>query len=126
MAGADKTFTGLATALQGTFGQAVTYRRGSSSVSVTATIGATTFRIETEFGFERVVTRDYLIKTADLVIGGTAIEPARGDEIDEVRGTTTYTHRVVSINDEPEFTYSDSARTIMRIHTDERDKVTTT
>ena len=68
----------------------VTYERGASSVEVQATIGQTVFRLNDDPGGGatiRDVSRDYLIRTADLVLDGETRQPQRGDRIlEEVSG----------------------------------------
>jgi hypothetical protein len=62
----------------------VTYVRGAQSAVVAATIGRTKF--ETDDGTAvrvEFTDRDFLILAADLVLGGQATEPARGDLIRE-------------------------------------------
>ena len=62
----------------------VTYVRGAHSVVVAATIGRTKF--ETDDGTAvrvEFTDRDFLILAADLVLGGQATVPARGDLIRE-------------------------------------------
>jgi len=102
---------------------AVVYSRGSDSVAVQATIGSTDFRLDDGTGASvRYVSRDFLIRTADLVLDGSAIEPRRGDEIQETKGGVVYTHEVMGPdNDEPVWRYSDSDRLVMRIHTKQTD-----
>jgi len=117
---ADTTFTGLSSALQGVFGRAVTIRRGSSSTSVTASIGHSNFEIDDGFGVQWVRTRDFLIKASDYAIDASVVEPDHGDEIDEVRGTVTHTYRVRQFGDNPVFHPSDGGEKILRVHTDRR------
>jgi hypothetical protein len=76
--------TWLAETLAENASQTVTYRRGSSSASVSAVIG----RID--LGFSPVVSGvavqrdqlDFIIRVADLELGGSAVEPQLNDTID--------------------------------------------
>ena len=96
----------------------VSYVRGSSTVEVQATIGRTVFEQTDEFGIvTKTESRDYLIRTADLVLDGQQTLPKRGDQIRETDGTTTFVYEVLSPGDEPVFRYSDPYRKALRIHT---------
>jgi hypothetical protein len=96
----------------------VAYQRGVGSVELAATIGRTLFEIDTALGLqERFESRDFLVLTADLVLGGNVTLPARGDRILETDGTTTFTYEVMAPGKEPHFRYSDPYRKTLRIHT---------
>jgi len=98
--------------------RSVSYARGSSTVEVQATIGRTVFEQADEFGIvQKTETRDYLIRTEDLVLDGQVTLPKRGDLIREAEGTTTFVYEVLSPGDEPVFRYSDPYRKTLRIHT---------
>lgn len=98
--------------------QAVTYKRGSDSVAVAATIGRTVFEIDAGDGqFERFEARDYLIHAADLVLDSTTVEPKRGDRIEEMQASTTFVYEVMSPANQPVWRYSDAYRKRLRIHT---------
>ncbi|HED53717.1 MAG TPA: hypothetical protein ENJ00_05895 [Phycisphaerales bacterium] len=96
----------------------VSYARGASTVEVQTTIGRTIFEQADEFGIvTKTESRDYLIRTADLVLDGQGTLPKRGDQIRETDGTTTFVYEVLSPGDEPVFRYSDPYRKALRIHT---------
>jgi hypothetical protein len=96
----------------------VSYVRGASTVEVQATIGRTVFEKADEYGIvTKTESRDYLIRTADLVLDGQPTLPKRGDQIRETEGTTTFVYEVLSPGDEPVFRYSDPYRKTLRIHT---------
>lgn len=99
---------------------AVTYRRGSATVSVTATLGSSAWESDSPTGgvIERE-SRDYLIDVDDLTLNGQAVTPRRGDRIEETRGGTTYTYEVIGDADRPPAEYSDRYRTKWRIHTEQ-------
>ena len=62
----------------------VTYVRGDVSIAVPATIGRTKYEADDGHVVRIEFTdRDYLILAADLVLGGQASEPERGDLIRE-------------------------------------------
>jgi len=97
----------------------VTYQRGIDSVVVPATIGQTVFRFDSQDGATiRTVSRDFLIRAADLILNGLATEPQRGDRITETDGGKTFTYEVMSPGgNEPAWRYSDPYRRTLRIHT---------
>jgi len=96
----------------------VTYQRGGQSVQLAATIGQTLFEIDTGTGLqERFEARDFLVLAVELVLGGNATLPARGDRILETDGATTFTYEVMAPGKEPHFRYSDPYRKTLRIHT---------
>lgn len=98
--------------------RSVSYARGASTVAVQATVGRTEFEQADEYGIvHKTESRDYLIRTADLVLDGQAAMPKRGDQIRETDGTTTVVYEVLSPGDEPVFRYSDPYRKALRIHT---------
>ena len=108
----------LADQLKTNASREVTYRRSVASVAVQATIGRTIF--ETDDGSGLIVkseVRDYLIQTAELLLAGDPVEPAKGDRIEEVDGTVTYIYEVASVGTEPCWRYSDPYRKLLRIHT---------
>lgn len=96
----------------------ITIRRGTSTASVSATVGRTRFGQEAEGALiESFESRDYMIDTADYDFGGGAVLPARGDEIDETVGGVTYTYGIMADQGEPQWRYSDPYRKRLRIHT---------
>ncbi len=105
-------------ALQSAAGVAVTYRRDSSTVDVTAIPGSTDFEIVGPDGVaEQFQSRDWLIEATDLVISSTVVLPAKGDEIDETVGAETHTYRVLSPGGGAVYRFSDQYRKVLRIHT---------
>jgi hypothetical protein len=96
----------------------VTYQRGADQVAVQATIGKTEFEIDDGSGLiQRFQSRDYLIQTADLQLGGQATLPVAGDRIRETVGDQTFVYEVLAPGNEPHFRYSDPFRRLLRIHT---------
>jgi len=96
----------------------VTYERGSSSVSLQATIGKTEFGVVDESGFEqRYDARDFLIRSSDLVLDGKPALPERGDRIRDADGATVYVYEVMAPGQEPVYRYSDPYRKTLRVHT---------
>jgi len=100
-------------------GKTVTVDRGSSSVDVTAVVGESEHEDIGPDGFPVVtVTRDFLIAAADYAPGGSAVEPARGDQITETIDGTSKTFEVCpTAAGQACFRYMDAARTRLRVHT---------
>ena len=98
---------------------AVTYTRGGVSASVAAMVGLSTWESVDAGGgiLERVETRDYIIRVADLRLDGTAVEPAAGDRIAESIGSQTVTYEVMAPADEQPWRYADGYAQQYRIHT---------
>ena len=106
---------GAVTALKSVAGVAVTYERGTGSVSVTAVPGRTEYETTDVQGYGiMAVSRDFLIRCSELVIDSEEITPEAGDTITE--GTGTYE---VSDAGGEVWRYSDPYRTVYRIHTKE-------
>lgn len=94
--------------------QSVAYRRGSSSVTVKASVGGSLVETPSAAGgvsFDRT-NLDFCINVADLVISGTAIEPRDSDVIDY--GSSRY---VVSRPDQNTAAWYYSNEYTYRIHT---------
>lgn len=108
----------LAGQLKAHAGREVVYRRGAESAAVTATIGRTEFETIDEHGaVGKWEARDYLIHAADLLLGGAAVLPERGDRIEETQGNQTFVYEVLAPSNEPVWRYSDAYRTLLRVHT---------
>lgn len=96
----------------------VTYVRGSQTVDVAASIGKTAFRIDKGYGVtERIESRDFLVLSEDLVLGGVQALPLRGDRVREISGTQAFIYEVMAPGNEPHYRYSDAYRKTLRIHT---------
>lgn len=96
----------------------MTYRRGSESLNLAATIGQTEFTVDDGTGVvQRIESRDFLILASDLVLSGIAQLPERGDRIEESSGTTVFVYEVTAPGPEPCWRWSDPYRQTLRIHT---------
>jgi hypothetical protein len=97
----------------------VVYRRGAAEVAVQATIGRTLLKLDDGYGGVRMewTDRDFLIHAADLVLGGNAVLPERGDVIREAQGGQTFVYEVMAPGKEPAWRWSDVYRKVFRIHT---------
>jgi hypothetical protein len=92
----------------------VDYSRGSDSVAVSATVGKTVFDLDRGYGIvEHFESRDFLIRTDDLILNGSKTIPKRGDRITDDGNT----YEVMSPNSEPHYRFSDPYRRLFRIHT---------
>lgn len=98
--------------------RSVQYRRGTDSVAVMATVGRTLFEQDDGAGsIIRTEVRDYLIDTADLVLGGQNVLPEKGDRIEESSDGKRFVYEVMTIGKEPHWRYSDPYCKTLRIHT---------
>ena len=96
----------------------VTYQRGSQSVALNATVGRSVFQVVAADGLvEQVERRDYLIRAADLALGGAATEPYVGDRIRETIGARVEVYEVMGAGQEKHFRKSDPDGLTLRIHT---------
>ena len=76
------------------------------------------FQVDNGSGLiETVQSRDFLILTSYLVLGGTATLPKAGDRIKEAVGSTSYVYEVLAPGTEPAYRFSDPYRRTLRIHT---------
>ncbi len=98
----------------------VEYRRGASSVTLSATLGASVLRITDGVGMRIERTdRDYIVKAADMLLDGVAVVPQRGDVIWDATDGTTKVYEVGSPPGDPLWRYSDAHGYLMRIHAKE-------
>jgi len=96
----------------------VLYERGAASVEVQATVGRTLFEVTDDYGVvQRTESRDFLILAADLVLGGAAVLPERGDRVRETQDGRTYVYEVMAPGKEPPWRFSDAYRRTLRVHT---------
>jgi len=96
----------------------VTYQRGADTVGLAATIGRTQFeQADASDVIHRIESRDFLVRAADLVLGGVPVTPVAGDRIRETSGETTFVYEVMAPGGEPPFRFSDVNRLTYRIHT---------
>lgn len=105
--------------LQANASREVVYSRGASSVTLRATPGSTLLQLDDGTGGTRIerTDRDFLIPAADLVLGGVAVHPERGDEIREADGGVTYVFEVLPYGGtEPCWRWADHYRNVYRIH----------
>jgi len=84
------------------------------SIELSATVGRTVFEQADEYGIvHKTESRDFLIRSTDLVINGSQVTPKAGDRIRE----STFVYEVMAPGTEPAWRYSDTYRRTLRIHT---------
>jgi hypothetical protein len=95
----------------------VVYQREAQQVTVRAIIGRKDFEVETAEGKLYVRANDFLIHRVDLVFGGQATLPERGDRILVDFGQGTETFEVLPGDGTQPWEFSDPFETLLRIHT---------
>ena len=95
----------------------VTYRRGAHQVVVNATLGRKDFEADTHEGRLYIRANDFLVRAADLVLGGQLTLPERGDQIDVNFDGATATFEVLGQDGIPPWEFSDPHQQVLRIHT---------
>lgn len=97
----------------------IRYARGPDWVATRAVLGATLLKLDAGDGGVRMewTDADFLIRPADLVLGGVATTPERGDviEVADADGTTRR-FEVLPYGDEPPWRWSDPQRALIRVH----------
>ena len=96
----------------------VVYSRGGNSVTVLASVGRPKSQTESETDvFESFEAQDFIIRTADLVLGGVLVTPLPGDQINVTQGSQTFVYEIMAEQGEPCWRWSDPYRNAMRVHT---------
>ena len=103
----------------GAAGVVVTYHRGADWVELTALPGKTDFEVDDGNGvIVEYRSRDYLIRTCELELAGTLVEPKRGDQIKETVGNKIHTYEVMRPDGgEQVWKHADPTRNVIRVHT---------
>ncbi|MCP4226357.1 MAG: hypothetical protein GY773_23720, partial [Actinomycetia bacterium] len=71
---------------------------------VTATIGQTTFEQESEAGgIQQFQSRDFLVRTAELILDSEVTLPQAGDQIRETVDTKVFVYEVMAPGSQPAF-----------------------
>lgn len=102
-----------------TRGVTVTYSRaGVGSVTLTAWLGRTQDQADGQGVRVEYGDRDYLVEAADLVLGGSAVEPRDADRVTETINGVAVVFEVMPLNTGAAgWRWSDDARTCYRVHT---------
>ena len=96
----------------------VTYVRDEDRVELSAVLGRTVFEQTDAYGtVHRTESRDFLVRAADLELGGQRVLPRAGDRLRESDGGRVFVYEVMAPGDEPPYRYSDGYRAMLRIHT---------
>ena len=95
----------------------ITYRRGVQQVALNATLGRKDFEADTHEGRLYIRANDFLVRAADLVLGGQLALPERGDQIDVNFDGATATFEVLGQDGIPPWEFSDPHQQVLRIHT---------
>ena len=95
----------------------ITYGRGTQSVQISATLGSSLLKLDSEFA-ERIerTEGDVVFSAADLVLSGQATEPQRGDWWTTTFAGVTARFEVRGPGNEPPWRWSDSHRVVYRVH----------
>ena len=95
----------------------ITYRRGVQQVALNATLGRKDFEADTHEGRLYIRANDFLVRAADLMLGGQLTLPERGDQIDVNFDGATATFEVLVQDGIPPWEFSDPHQQVLRIHT---------
>ena len=96
----------------------VVYHRGISSVAITATATMHEYEIVDDEGFGIVMlSRDYIVHVADLIINSLEITPRAGDRITETIHGVACTFEVMSLGQKHEYEPFDSDGLMLLVHT---------
>ncbi len=95
----------------------VVYSRVANSVTVSATLGNTSYETSDVNGIT-VQTKmlDFIVATVDLVLAAAQVLPESGDEIRLVQGSDTLVFEVLPIGDTKHYRMSDPHGVMLRIH----------
>lgn len=115
MALLDDALAAHVTTLNAAAGETVTYKRGSSTVSITAVVGQSQFDEVSTTGEIRPLSKtvDFLVKPSALVLDSETVLPQRGDQIEKADGSV---YDVLPGTEGTAWQYSDGRRTFLRIH----------
>lgn len=87
-------------------------------MELTAIAGHTTFTVETtDFGVEQVESHDFIVLADSYRFDGVVTLPHRGDRITRTVGPQQLHYEVMPHPGMQPYRYSDTDRTILRIHT---------
>lgn len=96
----------------------IVYVRDVDRIELSAVIGRTVFEQVDEYGtIHKLESRDFLVRVADLQLGGQPALPQPGDRIRESDSGRVFIYEVMAPGDEPPCRYVDAYRAMLRIHT---------
>lgn len=98
--------------------ETVVYSRGGDSVTLTPTQGKTMLLLSDGSGGNRVewTDADLIFPAEDLVLGGSATTPRRGDRVRYTEDGRTIVFEVMAADGEPPWRYCDGSRVLIRVH----------
>lgn len=95
----------------------VTYTRGANSVTLSATLGATTYETADEAGvLVQSKGTDFIVSAADLVLNSVLELPEIGDQIRIAQGGVTQVFQVLPVGDAGHYRLVDPHGRMLRIH----------
>ena len=98
--------------------QSIVYGRAALAVVLDASLGVTNVEFEEVAGVvEQFSSRDFIVKASDLVLGGAAVEPQRGDRIEITLSGVLCVFEVLAPTGMECWKWSDPYCKAMRIHT---------
>lgn len=99
-------------------GLSVVYQRGASSVSITATATMHEYEVVDDDGFGIVMlSRDYIVHAADMILSGAEIAPRAGDRITETIQGVVCVFEVMALGQKHEYEPLDTDGLMWLIHT---------
>lgn len=99
-------------------GLSVSYQRGALSVAITATATMHEYEIVDDEGFGIVMlSRDYIVHAADMILSGVEIAPRAGDRIVETIRGVSQTFEVMPLGQKHEYEPFDTDGLLWLIHT---------
>ena len=98
--------------------QSIVYGRAALAVVMDATLGVTNVEFEEVAGVvEQFTSRDFIVKASDLVLGGAAVAPQRGDRIEITLGGVLCVFEVLAPTGMECWKWADPYCKAIRIHT---------
>lgn len=76
----------LVDALKNNIGTTITYRRGGLTVSLAVTKIIENYGADTTYGRLDYLPCDWIVKASLLILGGSAVEPDKNDQLEESDG----------------------------------------
>lgn len=99
-------------------GVSVVYQRGAASVSVVAIPSMHEYEVVDDEGFGIVMlSRDYIVHAADMIISGSEIAPRAGDRITETIQGVVCVFEVMALGQKHEYEPLDTDGLMWLIHT---------
>ena len=110
--------TWLGQQLKAHAGLSISYHRGINSVAVTATATMHEYDVVDDEGFGIVMlSRDYIVHAADMILSGSEIAPRSGDRIVETIRGVSQTFEVMPLGQKHAYEPLDTDGLLWLIHT---------